>query len=150
MAAVKVAGTRANYIHEQRSHDASTATRESEIDELVASDLRRAEAFECLILLASGSTIEAAHALNHALWKLVYPARQRQPFTDDEWHEQADKWITAMNNFHAAARNDLRVTGAFTRRDTAALAVFRPERGQQAQTHQSATGSVRADPSSVP
>lgn len=102
---------------------------EYRMEELAASDLRRAEAFELLAFLANASTIEAAHALNRAVFGLESPVRFGAPITENEWHSLADKWIEAMNSFHEAARADLGVSGTFARRDVAALAVSRPERG---------------------
>jgi hypothetical protein len=131
MAAAKMTGTYANRIHEQQQ---VTATPEAYsgryLKDLNRSEFRRSEAFESLVLLAESATIEAAHSLNRAVWKLENPARRSIRLGEDEWLRLADDWIAAMNDFHAAARADLKVTGSFARRDTAALAVSRPERGK--------------------
>lgn len=133
MTSAKTTGARANRIHEQRLGRSFEAEAGSLVEDLVRSDLRRSEAFESLVLLADGETIEAAHALNHAVWGLEHPARLGKELDESEWHRLADTWITAMNNFHAAARTDLKVFGTFARRDVAALSVSRPERGQAVQ-----------------
>ncbi|WP_157545300.1 hypothetical protein [Hamadaea tsunoensis] len=128
VSAVKMAGMRANEVHERRLQGASASDLVDLINDLAEREGHRAERFEALPLLADGTTIEAAHELNHALWRLEHPARTGSEIAEQEWHELADKWVTALNNFHAAARQSLTVQGTFSRRDTAALAVSRPER----------------------
>jgi hypothetical protein len=79
-------------------------------------------------MLADGVTIEAAHVLNEAVWKLEQAARPGQTPAEEDWLASADEWITALNSFHAAARDCLSVVGTYSRRYVAALAVDRPER----------------------
>lgn len=90
--------------------------------------LPTAASYEALPLIADGATIEAGHQLNHAVWGLEAPIRQGRIVAEAEWLELADHWVTALNNFHAAARESLSVVGTFSRRDVAAQAVGRPER----------------------
>jgi hypothetical protein len=130
MSAAKTTGTHASRIHEQRINGDTSTGLAHQIDELTRSDLRRSEAFESLVLLADASTIEAAHLLNRAVWNLEHPARLGKEIEEQDWLRMADQWIVAINDFHAAARSDLQVSGAFVRRDIAALAVSRPERAQ--------------------
>jgi hypothetical protein len=129
--AAKMVGTSANAILDRRLKGASEDDLAGRVDELARFEMRRTEAFEVLPMLADGATIEAAHALNVAVWNLERPARSSQTPAEEEWLASADQWITALNDFHAAARECLSVVGTYTRRDVAALAVDRPERGAQ-------------------
>lgn len=136
VSAVKLAGTRANQVHERRAEGAQKADLQQLLTELAEVEVRRTESFEAIPLLADGATIEAAHELNHAVWHLERRARQGDRIEEQVWHDLADAWIVALNNFHAAARADLSVPGSFSRRDVAALAVSRPDRALNPQKRQ--------------
>jgi hypothetical protein len=94
-----------------------------------------------LPLLADRPTILAAHELNRAVWALKQPAMRGEILEEATWLNLADKWIQAMNDFHAAARASLSVPGEFVRYDTAALAVSRPERRATAGSQDQSAGS---------
>lgn len=126
--AAKMVGASANAILSLRLRGSSEEDLADRIDELARLELRRTEAFEVLPLLADGATIEAAHMLNEAVWHLERPARLGETPAEEKWLSSADQWISALNNFHAAARECLSVIGTYSRRDVAALAVDRPER----------------------
>jgi hypothetical protein len=126
--AAKAAGATANAIFGLRLKGVSEEELAARIEDLARFEMRRTEAFEALPLLADGATIEAAHALNEAVWHLEQLARLGQTPIEEEWLASADQWIIALNNFHAAARECLSVVGTYSRRDVAALAVDRPER----------------------
>ena len=127
VSAAKLTGTCANRIHAQRlSGNSATAARH--IEDVASNDLRRAEAFETLAFLTDAPTVAAAHTLNEAVYGLESPIRGGAILTESEWHERADRWIKAINNFHEAARTELGVSGTLARRDVAALAISRPER----------------------
>ncbi|MEV4629492.1 hypothetical protein AB0J90_24835 [Micromonospora sp. NPDC049523] len=128
ISAVKSAGIVANQVHKRRIGGASEDDLDVLLRQLEEFEVRRADLFEVLPLLADGPTIEAAHELNHAVWELEHPARQGVKLDEEAWFAVADKWITALNSFHFAARSGLNVPGRFSRRDTAALVVARPER----------------------
>ena len=127
MSASKTTGTLANRIHESRL-SAPGAVHDTDVQRMQDSDLRRAEAFEGLVLLAGAQTIRAAHKLNHAAWHLVHPAKAGRTLDESDWRQLADRWINAINDLHEAAREDLRVLGVFPRRDVAALAISQPDR----------------------
>jgi hypothetical protein len=126
--AAKMVGASANAILSLRLRGISEDDLAGRIDELARLELRRTEAFEALPMLADGATIEAAHMLNEAVWHLERSARLGEAPAEEKWLSSADQWITALNNFHAAARDCLSVIGTYSRRDVAALAVDRPER----------------------
>ncbi|MEU5903953.1 hypothetical protein [Micromonospora sp. NPDC047527] len=126
--AAKLAGTVAIQVHQPRIDGAPETDLAGLLQQLGEAEGRRAEAFEALPLLADGDTIEAAHELNRATWQLAQTARQGMKLDEQVWQGQADKWVTALNNFHSAARAGLNVPGRFSRRDIAALVISRPER----------------------
>lgn len=127
--AVKMAGTYANQVHELRVHGGDDVAESENLRSMGAFVARRIELFEALPMLADGPTIEAGHELNRAVWDLELPARTGIVLAESDWHALADRWITALNNFHAAARASLSVVGTYARRDTAALTVANPEEG---------------------
>ncbi|MGC1214887.1 MAG: hypothetical protein WA890_26960 [Micromonospora sp.] len=127
VSAAKLVGTLANRIHAQRLGGPAEADLRALLQELADVEVRRSEAFEAVPLLADGRTIEAAHELNRAVWQLEQPARQGRTLDEEAWHALADKWVSALNNFHSAARDGLNVPGRFSRRDIAALLVSRPD-----------------------
>jgi hypothetical protein len=121
-------GAAANAILDLRSAGLPEEELQKRIAELADLEMQRNRAFEALPLIADGATIEAGHELNYAVWGLETPIRQGRTVAEEEWLELADRWVTALNNFHAAARESLSVVGTFSRRDVAAMAVGRPER----------------------
>ncbi|MEV4275710.1 hypothetical protein [Actinoplanes xinjiangensis] len=121
-------GETANAILGRRLEGENDEDQSARKEELASFEKRRTEAFESLPLLADGATIEAAHRLNEAVWALEQTARQGRTVTEAEWLALADRWILALNDFHAAARECLHVVGTYSRRDLAALTVDRPER----------------------
>ncbi|MBQ1031362.1 hypothetical protein KBX26_15320 [Micromonospora sp. C97] len=128
VSAAKLTGTVAIQIQQGRIDGASEADVAASLQQLGEAEGRRAEAFEALPLLADGDTIEAAHDLNRATWQLTEAARRGMELDEQAWHGKADNWVTALNNFHSAARAGLNVPGRFSRRDVAALVISRPER----------------------
>jgi hypothetical protein len=126
--AAKMVGAMANTILDLRLGGLPEEETKERVAQLVDLEMERNRAFEALPLIADGATIEAGHQLNHAVWGLEAPIRQGRVVAEAEWLELADRWVTALNNFHAAARESLSVVGTFSRRDVAAQAVGRPER----------------------
>jgi len=95
--------------------------------EMRAAEAERSHAFERLILLGDPATVQAAHDLNDRLWKLERPARDAEEIDEDGWHERADAWVVALNDFHAHARESLGISEALVRRDAAASPPPRPD-----------------------
>lgn len=81
----------------------------------------RAYALEQVILLGDAATIRAAHILNEQLWNLERPARGTEEITESDWRERANRWLVALNDFHACARQGLGVSEEFARRDVVAF-----------------------------
>ena len=129
--AAKMVGAAANSILDMRLAGIPEERLEDRVAELVDLEMQRNRAFEALPLIADGPTIEAGHQLNVAVGGLETPIRQGRTITEAEWLTLADRWVTALNNFHAAARESLSVVGTFSRRDIAAMAVGRPERHRE-------------------
>lgn len=71
------------------------------------------------MLLGDAATVQVAHDLNDRLWKLERPARGAEEITQDMWHERANDWLVALNNFHVQARQNLGIAGEIARRDVA-------------------------------
>jgi hypothetical protein len=137
LSAAKMTGAYANRIQRERQVGGPSEEIYALISLMEASEMRRTERFEVLMMLADAGTGNAAHALNDALFQLVDAARSASGLEVDDWHQRADRWITTLNEFHVAARTDLGVASFIVRRDTAALAIFRPGRapdGQSART----------------
>jgi hypothetical protein len=97
--------------------DSDPETRDSLLAEMRAAEGDRSHAFEQVILLGDAATIQAAHDLNDRLWKLERPARGVEEITQDMWHERANEWLIALNNFHSHARQSLGIAGESARRD---------------------------------
>jgi hypothetical protein len=129
--AAKMVGAAANAILEMRMVGAPDEAIAERVSGLADLEMNRNRAFEALPLIADGDTIEAGHRLNHAVWGLETPIRKGHTPNEVEWLKLADEWVTALNNFHAAARHSLSVVGSFSRRDIAAQAVGRPERHRE-------------------
>jgi hypothetical protein len=130
--AAKMVGAAANTILDMRLAGLPEERIEGRVAELVDLEMRRNQAFEALPLIADGATIEAGHQPNRAVWGLASPIRQGRTVAEAAWLELADRWVIALNDFHAAARESLSVVGSFSRRDIASMSVGRPERHRDA------------------
>jgi hypothetical protein len=95
--AAKMVGATALAILDQHTSGAQKEVFAARIDQLAAMETRRNEAFEALPLISDGPTIEAGHALNHAVWKLEQPARRGRTLDEEERLALADEWVVALN-----------------------------------------------------
>ena len=98
------------------------STDDALILEMRAAEDERSRAFEQVMLLGDPATVQAAHDLNERLWRLERPARGAEEIAEEAWHQRADEWLVALNDFHSHARQSLWVSGELTRRDTVPLA----------------------------
>jgi hypothetical protein len=96
--------------------------RDALLVEMRAAEAERSRAFEQVLLLGDSTTVQAAHDLNERLWRLERPARGAEEIDEDAWHQRADEWLAALNDFHSNARQGLWVSGELTRRDKVPLA----------------------------
>jgi hypothetical protein len=67
----------------------------------------RAIAFERVRLVADKATIDAAHRLNNAIWKLEWLASGRVDGSADDWRAAVEAYLHALEVFHAATRDRL-------------------------------------------
>ncbi len=67
----------------------------------------RAIAFERVRLVADKATIEAAHRLNEAVWKLEWLASGREDGSPSAWRAVVQTYLRALDDFHAATRDRL-------------------------------------------
>jgi hypothetical protein len=67
----------------------------------------RAIAFERVRLVADKATIEAAHRLNEAVWKLEWLAGGREDGSASAWRAAVQTYVHALDDFHAATRDRL-------------------------------------------
>jgi hypothetical protein len=67
----------------------------------------RAIAFEHVRLVADKATIDAAHRLNYAVWKLEWLASGREDGSTDAWRAAVKVYLCALDDFHAATRDRL-------------------------------------------
>jgi hypothetical protein len=87
-------------------------------DQLAEANMARGNSFETLALLAGRDLVEAAWALNRAVWRLEWFARGLLDDTDVEgWHIAVCDYFHAINLFHESARQELGVTGEFSPRE---------------------------------
>lgn len=98
-------------------------SRDSLIDKMREAEDERSQAFEQLLLLGTAEAVRAAHKLNERVWrleKLVELLQGGERIDEAEWHESADRWLVALNDFHYQARIGLGVPGEFARSDVGA------------------------------
>jgi hypothetical protein len=67
----------------------------------------RTIAFERVRLVADKPTIEAAHRLNNAVWKLEWLASGREDGSASAWQAVMQTYLRALDDFHAATRDRL-------------------------------------------
>ncbi|MDI6100567.1 hypothetical protein QLQ12_18310 [Actinoplanes sp. NEAU-A12] len=86
-------------------------------DLLAEANMARGNSFETLALIADRELVEAARALNRAVWRLEWFARGLLDDEDaDGWHLATRDYYQAMNLLHELARHELGVTGTFSPR----------------------------------
>lgn len=114
-------------------------SRSEGLDQLAEANMARGASFEALVLMANRDLVEAARALNRAVWRLEWFARGLLDDSDVEgWHIAAQEYFEAVNLFHQLARKELGVTGEFSRREAEVSPRDRYE--QERQTRASTTG----------
>lgn len=92
-------------------------SRDEAIDQLMEANKADASSFEALARVADRELVEAARALNRAVWRLEWFARGLLDDTDvDGWHIAVGDYFHAMNRFHERARDELGVHGGFSPR----------------------------------
>jgi hypothetical protein len=67
----------------------------------------RTIAFERVRLVADKATIDAAHRLNKAVWKLEWLASGREDGSASAWQAVVQMYLRALDDFHAATRDRL-------------------------------------------
>ncbi|MFB9357610.1 hypothetical protein [Actinoplanes nipponensis] len=93
-------------------------TREAGKDVLAEANMARGNSFETLSLIAGREVVQAARALNRAVWRLEWFARGLLDDTDvDGWLVAKRGYYHALNRFHEIARHELGVTGVFSPRE---------------------------------
>ncbi|HEX7599410.1 MAG TPA: hypothetical protein VF518_14430, partial [Polyangia bacterium] len=93
-------------------HSAVPGTLEEAIAAVEAAEARRSPAFEAVVLLANHRTIHAGHELNKALWLLEWLADGRRNSSEAIWSADRNRFQAALQEFHTAMREDLKVPGA--------------------------------------
>ncbi|WP_219471155.1 hypothetical protein [Nonomuraea rhizosphaerae] len=121
ISALKMEYTTAQKMFDILKKDSTSAEIQLLLDTLQQADLRRAEMFETVMLLADAPTIQAAHELNTKMWRLERSVCNRDDLEKATWYQFTDAWIVALNNFHESARASLGVSGGISRRDVALL-----------------------------
>ncbi len=87
-------------------------------DLLAEANMARGNSFETLALIADPELVEAARALNRAVWRLEWFARGLLDDADvDGWNLALSDYYQAMNLLHEVARHELGVTGKFAPRE---------------------------------
>lgn len=117
VAAVKRVYRCAQQVFTPQWDDSDPDTRNALLADMRAAEGDRSHAFEQVMLLGDAATVQSAHELNDRLWKLERPARGAEEITQDMWHERANEWLVALNNFHGRARQNLGIAGEPARRD---------------------------------
>ncbi|BEL05638.1 hypothetical protein Q0Z83_038290 [Actinoplanes sichuanensis] len=109
--------------------------RDAGLDLLAEVNMARGNTFETLALMGDRELVEAARALNRALWRLEWFARGLLDDTDvDGWHVAKDDYYQAVNDFHELARRELGVTGVFAPRAAEGSPREQYEKERQART----------------
>jgi hypothetical protein len=67
----------------------------------------RTVAFERVRLVADKATIDAAHRLNEAVWELEWLASGREDGSVSAWRAVVEKYLRALDGFHAVTRDRL-------------------------------------------
>ncbi|WP_155123440.1 MULTISPECIES: hypothetical protein [unclassified Actinoplanes] len=92
--------------------------RETGKNVLAEANMARGNSFETLALMGDQALVEAARALNRAVWRLEWFARGLLDDTDVEgWDIATRDYYHAVNDFHRLARHELGVTGVFSPRE---------------------------------
>jgi hypothetical protein len=113
--------------------------RELALDLLADANMARGGSFEALAMMADRRLVEAARALNRAVWRLEWFARGLLDDSDVEgWHIAVRDYFVAINLFHELAREELGVTGEFSPRDAEGSPREQYERERRARTQNSA------------
>ncbi len=108
---------------------------------LAEANMARGGSFEALALMADRDLVEAARALNRAVWRLEWFARGLLDDSDVEgWHVGVRDYFEAINRFHELAREELGVTGSFSPREAEGSPRELYERERQARTGGSRAG----------
>ena len=93
----------------QRGWDVNAASRD--LDEALRLMEEREDdrtiAFERVRLVADKATIDAAHRLNKAVWKLEWLASGREDGSASAWRAVMQTYLRALDDFHAATRDRL-------------------------------------------
>jgi hypothetical protein len=93
-------------------------SRDAGADLLTEANMSRSRAFETVSLLADKELIEAARALNRAIWRLEWFARGRLDDSDaDGWHNAVHGYHQAIDVFHRHARRELGIAGEYSPRE---------------------------------
>lgn len=88
------------------------------LDLLAEANMARGSSFETLALIADRNLVEAARALNRAVWRLEWFARGLLDDTDLEgWRIAVRDYFHAINLFHEHARHELGVMGKASSRE---------------------------------
>jgi hypothetical protein len=87
------------------------------LDVLAQTDAARSASYEMVALTGSAETLEAAHALNRALWRLEWFARGLLDDRDRTgWQDGMGRYMAAIDAFNEAGRKDLGIPGTYIRR----------------------------------
>jgi hypothetical protein len=100
------------------SAKAHPLARDDGADLLAEANMARGRSFETLTLMAGRDLVEAARALNRAIWRLEWFARGLLDDADMEGWQIAERdYFRAIGLFHECARQELGVKEDFTPRE---------------------------------
>lgn len=84
---------------------------EGNLELLASAGIKRAAAWETVLLLGNPDTVEAARNWHETVWRLEGFARGEITGSPDDWEDARSKVNHARSVFYKAARKDLQVRG---------------------------------------
>jgi hypothetical protein len=94
-------------------------SREEGLPLLAEAEAHRSVSAERVLLVGNEDVITALHALNKAVWKIEWFARELIDNADtDAWRQAAGEYALAINHFQECARRDMHVPGSYVSRVT--------------------------------